>query len=309
MNVFWTVAMPNSSLFVSPIIDSHIHYFLPEPGKHEWLMQPPSTENFLGDITSLCKPYLPQDLQRDFAKYKVEKIIYVQAGWQRSEDVLAEVRWLTELQDPLLGGVIAYANLTAPHIEEHLQVLAKNSLVKGIRQLIAWDKNPYYCSCEEDFLQNPIWRENFALLKKYSLRFDLQIFPEQTDQAISLLQGNPNIPVVIEHLLQPRKHDRDTLVEWEAQLAKLAALPQVCIKLSGAYLFEHAAKPEDVAWMIQTAVRLFGSDRCMFGSNFPVEKLYISYDEMIAHFWEATELLGEVAQADIFHRTARKFYL
>lgn len=286
------------------IIDSHIHLWDLNLKKHSWLLGPVG-ESFLGDYTPLQKNYLFDDYLKDTQNYSIEKVVHVQAGWDR-EDPLGEVQWLTEMNNPLLGAIVAYADLSSAHAEENLEALAKFSLVKAIRQLTAWHKNPFYNSCEKDFLNDTQWQKNFSLLEKFNLCFDLQIFPEQVDVVLPLLKKHPSISVVVEHLLQPYQHD--AFAHWQTQLKKLAALPNVFLKLSGVNLFTHDQNFANAFAFIDTAIETFSPERCMFGSNFPVEKLYISFDELMERFLKCIQHYSASEKEMMLVGCANAFY-
>jgi predicted TIM-barrel fold metal-dependent hydrolase len=157
-------------------------------------------------------------------------------------------------------------------------------------------------------LEDKTWRENFKLLHKYSLTFDLQIYPEQVDQAYELMRTHSNVNAVIEHILQPSTHDPISIKHWEKKLAKLATLPNIFIKLSGMNLFVHTFHFETLKTLFETVVHYFSPYRCMIGSNFPVEKLYVSFDKLFASLLKITQQYSQEEQKALFYETAKKFY-
>jgi len=290
------------------IIDSHIHLWDLGLKKHSWLLEKPG-EGFLGDYTALQTSYLPKDYLHDAKDYEISKTVHIQAGWSR-EDFLGETQWLTALNNAQgsPNAIVAYLNLLSPQLDEELEALSHYSLVKGIRQITAWHKDPYYCSCPMDYLADKTWQKQFAKLAAKNLSFDLQIFPEQAEIAYELAKANPQINIVIEHALQPIQHNAEYLNFWRKQLQKLAQLPNCYLKLSGLRLFNHQADKNTLKTVIGICIDIFSPKRCMFGSNFPVEKLFTSYTELVSFYLTTTKQYSSAEQQQLFYATAAKFY-
>lgn len=290
------------------IIDSHIHLWDLSLKKHAWLLEKPG-DSFLGDYSPLQTSYLPANYQNDAKAHQVEKTVHIQAGWSR-DDLLGEVQWLTELNQTLGSpdAIIAYANLTSTQLETELNALSQFPLVKSIRQIIAWHANPYYRSCDADYLNDAKWQQGFAKLAQHGLCFDLQIFPEQASAAYQLGKLNPQVPIVIEHALQPIQHDSEYLAYWRRQLAKLAELPNFYLKLSGLHLFNHQPDHLVIKNILEICVEIFTPSRCMFGSNFPIEKLFVSYDELMNFYLAFADQYLAYEREQLFYQTAKQFY-
>lgn len=304
--------MPTESALTPSVIDSHCHLWDLNLGKHPWLVPCADTGTSLSsfnDFRTIQKNYELHDYRNDSRHAGVEKIVHIQAGWDRS-DLLGETQWLTaqHAQHGLPHAIVAYANLLSPTIEQDLADLATFPLVKGIRQILAWRSDPEYQACELDFLNHPQWQNNFALLQRHHFSFDLQIYPEQTERAYALLARHPEIPVVIEHLLQPTEHTTTALHHWQQQLQRLASLPHISIKLSGARSFQHSPSPAIFHHLINTAINTFGPARCMFGSNFPVEKRFIAYNTLLQDTVTAIKDYSRDAQQALLYHNAARFY-
>lgn len=288
------------------IIDSHMHLWDLSLKKHSWLLEP-SADFFLGDYSALKKNYLLADYRQDSQNFNVEKTVYVQAGWDRN-DLLGEAKWINQINDGLIGAIVTYADLSQPNIEEQLEQLSQIPLVRGIRQIAAWHQDPIYCSCEKNFVIDPTWQKNLSTLKNYDLVFDLQIFPEQTDAAYELIKNNEHITFVIEHVLQPIQHDQNALQAWQIAVNKLAKLPNTFMKLSGIFLFTHQVEIANIHFLIENCIDAFSPERCLFGSNFPVEKLFISFDQLYKLFFSVGKQYSGAEQAALFYNTAKKIY-
>lgn len=304
--------MPHKISANTPIIDSHCHLWDLSLNKHPWLTPSEPSDRVIASFNqfdTIKKDYVLVQYQSDCQAYPIQKMVHIQAGWDRA-DLLGETQWLTQLhqQQGLPHAMVAYANLMSPTIEQDLAALAAFPLVKGIRQIVAWSRNADYQACEHDFLNDARWQHNFALLERYGLSFDLQIYPEQAEQAYDLLARYPGIPVVIEHLLQPILHTPEYLAFWRRQLARLASLPQVSIKLSGAFSFEHSPSPALFKYLLTSAIDCFGPERCLFGSNFPVEGRFTDFDTLLQRTLQAIEDYSATQQHDLLYGSAARFY-
>jgi predicted TIM-barrel fold metal-dependent hydrolase len=96
--------------------------------------------------------------------------------------------------------------------------------------------------------------------------------------------------------------------EWRAAMAELARRPNVVAKLSGFGTFIHRCDPEHIAWLTTETVAMFGAERCLWGSNFPIEKLWTDYGTLIEAHRRAAGGLSEAERQAIFHDTASRVY-
>lgn len=304
--------MPHKISATIPIIDSHCHLWDLSLNKHAWLTPSEPSDQMIASFNqfdTIKKDYVLAQYRSDCQAYNIQKMVHIQAGWDRA-DSLGETQWLTQLhqQQGFPHAIVAYANLMSPTIEQELAALTAFPLVKGIRQIVAWSQVADYRACEHDFLNDALWQQNFALLERYDLSFDLQIYPEQAELAYDLLARYPGIPVVIEHLLQPTHHTPEYLEYWRRQLARLASLPHITIKLSGAFSFEHSPSPALFKHLLTSAIDCFGPERCLFGSNFPVEGRFTDFDTLLQRSLQAIEDYSAAQQHDLLYGSAARFY-
>ena len=233
-------------------------------------------------------------------------------GPRYAEACVAEARWVSErlASSPLDYIVVASAPLEDPNLPTILGDLADCAKLRGIRQILnhepSWPRNER----RGDFLDQPAWQEGFARLEEFSLSFDLQLNPHQFRKAARLLARHPGIPIVIGHLGSPTLDDlREGAVYWDG-LAALADLEQVYLKISMlSYLDGEWDRNSLVRESVHRALELFGTQRCMFASNFPVEK-HVGWtaDRLYAAFREVGSHLDAADQQRLFAATARRAY-
>jgi len=172
-----------------------------------------------------------------------------------------------------------------------------------------WHETPAFrFAASADQVIDPRVRANVARLKGYGLSFDLQLFPAQMKDGLALVGENPETNFILTHAGMLTGMEPETTEAWKAGLRTLAAAPNFHAKLSGLGTFAHRNDPELIAYIVDTAIDILGSDRLMFGSNFPIEKLWTSHAELIKAHRDAVARHGAKAEADIFWNTAKKVY-
>ena len=137
---------------------------------------------------------------------------------------------------------------------------------------------------------------------------DLQMIPPQMPRILGVLRQVPDLKVALCHSGSPWEQDAEGLEQWQAGLKQLAELPNVSCKVSGLGMFNPDWKPQDLEPIIHRVIDVFGPDRVMFGSNFPVDKLYNSYEMLWQTYESACALYSEEERQKMFYQTAADFY-
>jgi predicted TIM-barrel fold metal-dependent hydrolase len=292
-----------------PVIDTHHHLWDARCENPPWLHAPPPAEAFQGDMTPIWKSYLITDYLRDIAGTGVTGSVYVECGWGAGE-AAAEARWAQSVADRhgYPHAIVAYADLADPGLPEHLEALAGIPNVRGIRQTLNWDPDPRYSvAAGADLAHDPQWLRGLRLLGAHGLHFELSVYPAQMADAARALRGQ-DTAIVLSHTGMPLRKDDDTLRLWRDGLRALAASEQVIVKLSGLGMYDHAWTADSIRPFILEAIDIYGPGRCVFGSNFPVDRLYSGYGRLL----EATRLiiagLSRAEQQQVLHDTAARAY-
>ena len=235
-----------------------------------------------------------------------------QDGRRFAEACRAEARWVSaQLAPPPLDYVVvASAPLEDPDLPDLLSALSECPRIRGIRQILnhkpSWPRN----ESRGDFFEQPAWRKGFERLEEFALGFDLQLNPGQFRKAARLLARHPGIPIVIGHLGSPTLADlHEGRVYWDG-LEALADLEQVHLKISMlSYPDREWDRNSLVRESVLRALELFGVGRCMFASNFPVEKhLGWPADRLYGAFRQLVSHLDAADQQRLFADTARRAY-
>lgn len=289
------------------VVDSHFHVWrqvdLP------WLLGPMQPRIF-GPYEAIRRDYPMSEYRQDTASRGVEKAVYVQANWPVDKADL-EAAWIEKLalETGWPHATVAYADMTVDDARPALDRLARLPRVRGIRQQFHWHANPQYrFASEPDLCRDPKVRRNIARLADYALVFDLQVFPGQMAGAAELAGACPRVTFVLQHagMLEDTSPLGRTL--WRDGMSALAACPNVVAKLSGFGTFIHRNDPTHVAWLVTETVALFGARRCLWGSNFPIEKLWTDYAALLDAHVAATSGFDDAARRAIFFDNACRVY-
>lgn len=288
-------------------IDAHHHIW--RRADLPWLLGPMAPRIF-GPYEPIRRDYPAEEYLADIDGTGVTKSVYVQANWAPNW-AADEAAWVAREADRTgwPHAISAYADFTQPDVRSQLDRLAANPLVRGIRQQLHWHAKPAYrFAARPDLPADATVQRNVACLADYGWIFELQVFAPQMDDAASLAAACPKVTFVLQHAGMLEDLSDEGRAAWEAAMKTLAAQPNVVTKLSGFGTFVHRNDPELIAWITGRTVKLFGPERCLFGSNFPIEKIWTSYTDLLAAHRAATETLPKQAQAAIFHDTAARIY-
>jgi predicted TIM-barrel fold metal-dependent hydrolase len=157
-------------------------------------------------------------------------------------------------------------------------------------------------------MNDATFRRNLRRLADYGWSFDLQVFAAQMADAARLAADNRDITFVLQHCGMPEDLTPHGRAAWREGMRRLADEPNVANKLSGLGTFIHRKDPAHVGDIIADSVAIFGPERCLFGSNFPIEKLWTSYGDLVATVRRALSTFPESAQQSMLSGTATKVY-
>ena len=293
------------------IIDAHHHLWDLNALRYPWLLDP-SSEQIFGGIDPIRCDYRLSDYRADGAAQALVKSVHVQAGAHRA-DTLAETHWLQALADDERNqgfphAIVAYADLSAPDVEDVLAAHSAYANVHGIRQILNYHPNPKLTYTETDLLNNPQFEQGFAKLADFDLSFDLQCYFSQMAPAAELAARHPHIAVILNHAGMPAERDRSALAGWRAGLRALAGCPNVAVKLSGLGMCDPNWTLDSLRPLVLDVLEIFGPTRVLFGSNFPVDKLFSSFDALIEALLAITVELSEGERRGLFHDNAVRWY-
>jgi len=292
---------------MTDIIDAHHHVWrrrdLP------WLDGPMQPRIF-GPYEAIRRDYLIDEYLADLAGTGVTKSVYVQCNWakERFEDEVAYVQQAAD-EAGFPHGIVGYADFLASDVRLQLDRLSKYPGMRGLRMQLQWHKNPQYqFASAPDLARDLTLQKNVAHLADYGWSFDLQVFAGQMQGAAELADAAPKVTFILQHAGMIEDLSPEGWDEWRKAMRLLASRPNVVSKLSALGTFIHKNDPAHIAAVVHETIDIYGPQRCLFGSNFPVEKLWTQYADLIGAYRKSIEPLGEAATRAAFHDTAARVY-
>ena len=290
-----------------PIIDAHHHIW--RQADLPWLMGP-MVPRIFGPYEAIRRDYPAEEYIADIAGSGVVKSVYVQDNWAPGR-AMDEAAWVQSeaARSGWPHAIVAYADLMAEDVRPELDRLARVPLVRGIRMQLHWHDNPdYRFANRHDLADDPLFRRNFAALADRGFSFDLQVFAPQMGTAARLVADHPKTTFILQHAGMLEDRSEEGRAEWREGMRRLAAQPNIVAKLSGLGTFIHRNDPVHIAGIVRETAALFGAGRCLFGSNFPIEKLWTGYGPLIAAYRAAVADFTPAEQAAMLHDTAARVY-
>ncbi|WP_138754257.1 amidohydrolase family protein [Paenibacillus sinopodophylli] len=272
-------------------LDAHQHYWSIERGDYGWITP---------EIPVLYRDFLPQHLEPLLDKHQLDGTIVVQAA-----ATLAETDFLLALSEnePSIVGVVAWLDVTDPHYRKHYERFAQHPKFVGFRLMIQ-----EMADASEIVL--PPYVEALTFFAEKMVPVDLLVVSHQLEPLVQLLELVPGLHAVIDHIAKPRIKD-GVLEPWKTQMAQLAAHSNIYCKLSGMVTeadHEHW-KPAEFRPYIEHVLEVFGSERVMYGSDWPVSLLAASYDEVVEVVEQALPQSWTAAERErLFGLNAKEFY-
>lgn len=294
------------------IVDAHHHLWDLDRHDYPWLEK--GGRHWAGDLSGIAKNYFLDDLFADAAGLDLAKSVHVQAQIA-PEEATAETAWLQSIADApgsrgFPHGLVGFADLAADDVEEVLERHCEHRNMRGIRHLLNYDPNePDYCRAPRgDLMHDPAWRRGYALLERFGLSFDLQIEWRQADDAVELLRAFPGIQAILDHTGFPRRNDAGSVTGWRLAMYKLATCPNLAVKISGLAQMQFDWTEDTIRPFVLDTVDIFGAERCLFASNFPVDKLKVDYAKLWRTFDRITADLSEDERRGLFADNATRVY-
>jgi len=290
-----------------PIIDAHHHIW--RQADLPWL-QGPMVARIFGPYEPIRRDYPIAEYLADIKSSHVVGSVYVQTNWAKDK-ALEEAAWVQSVADMegWPNAIVGYADLLDDNAPETLKALAKIPLVRGIRMQLHWHENLLYrFAAAPDVMNGTLVRHNFAHVAGNNLSFDLQVFTSQMRDAANLAAAFHSVTFVLQHAGMLEDISREGRASWQEGMKRLADQPNIVSKLSGLGTFIQRNDASHVADVIHQTVAIFGADRCLFGSNFPIEKLWTNYADLATTHRGAVGHFRPKEQLALLHGNARRVY-
>jgi predicted TIM-barrel fold metal-dependent hydrolase len=293
------------------IVDAHHHLWdLKGPLRYPWLVDEPMIPFRYGDYSKIRRTYLPEDYRRDAARQNVVATVHMEAEVAR-EDPVAETKWIHDIaaKHGFPNAVIGHAEFERDDIAALLAGHAKFPLMRGIRH------KPTPAASAEAIVKgapgsmsDPKWRRGYARLAEHGLHYELQTPYWHLYEAAELAYAYPHINIVLNHTGLPADRGEAGLKAWRDAMAAFAAQPNTRVKISGLGQRGLPWTVEANRPIVLTTIELFGADRCLFASNFPVDSVCASFDTIFDGFKAITAGLPEGDRRKLFRDNAMREY-
>ncbi|HZH10366.1 MAG TPA: amidohydrolase family protein [Microvirga sp.] len=271
-------------------IDSHQHFWRVSRGDYFW-MSP--------DVEVLYRDYGPEDLQPLLARHDIGRTILVQAA-----PSVAETEFMLEIAAaaPFVAGVVGWVDFTDPDTAKTIERLAANPLIVGFRPMVQ-------DISDDDWLLRPDLTAAFRTLVEQGLVFDALVLPRHLSRLLVLADRHPDLAIVIDHGAKPIIRE-GLLDPWRADMAAMAARPNTVCKLSGLVTEVRAGwAVDDLRPYVDHLLKVFGPERLLWGSDWPVVNMAGGYDRWREAALELLADLSDVERGAVFGGNAARIYL
>ena len=270
-------------------IDSHQHFWEINKFNYSWMDQK----------SPLRKDFVPNDLEKLIKENQIDKTIIVQAVPSTEETY-----WLLEMAEnyDFIAGVVGWVDLTDPKIEKTLNILQENQFFKGVRHLWETDEDP-------EWIINSGAIRGLKVIAERNLTFDFLARPNNLIYIPKIMNLVPNLRAVLDHIGKPEIAEKK-IQPWLNDIRKISSIDNVFCKLSGMITEANQKnwRVEDLKPYVHHVLSLFGADRIMFGSDWPVCTLAGQYKDVKNSFDEILKDLDPTSTNKIFGENASKFY-
>jgi predicted TIM-barrel fold metal-dependent hydrolase len=301
-----------AGLYQGPIIDPHIHLWDISMDRHPWLRPVGGEIQALGDLAPIRQDYLVDDYRREAANQNVVASVHIEAAWDRADDSIAEIEWLETLAKSSGVAVryIGFADLCAPDAGAILDGLSEVRRCVGVRQMLSWHPTePARSFAPRPGIANEAdFRRGVALLARHDQLLEFMLYPYQAEEVARLARVFPNQTFIINHCGSPIDRDHEGMTRWRASLKLLGSAPNVQIKISALTAYDPSPTPESLREVALHCIDCFGVERSMFGSDFPVGRLWTSFDAIFDGFKAIVRDFTAAEQSALFHDNARRLY-
>jgi predicted TIM-barrel fold metal-dependent hydrolase len=297
-------------MYDGPVIDPHHHLWDLRMGKHAWLLPAENAVTALGGLEKLRRNYLVEDYVKDSAGHNVVGTVHIEALWQYG-DALGETRWLETL-DKTQGVALRYVAAAPLGTAQAADVIMKQAAferVVGIRGVLSYHPDPKKCFVQRpDIAYGKDWRRDIGLIGEAGLHLELMMYPYQGQAVFDLAQAFPKLQIIVNHCASPIDRDKEGMQRWRDALKLISSMPNVALKISNPGAYDPQWTKESIRMVVDECLAAFGTERAMFGTDFPVADLQMTFGQIYDNFKSATAHLDGKAQRALFHDNAVRFY-
>lgn len=271
-------------------IDAHQHFWQFDPVRDAWITE--------GSMSVIRRDFLPKDLQPILQQNGINGCVAVQADQSETE-----THFLLNLasQNDFIKGVVGWVDLKADNLAERLDYFKQYPKLKGFRHILQGEK--------PEFMLDLRFTEGVRLLGKMGYTYDILVFPKHLSAVKTFLQKFDNQPFVIDHLAKPYIQ-KGLIKQWAKDMKAIAKHENVMCKISGIVTeadWTHWTEADFTPYL-DVVFEAFGTDRIMYGSDFPVCLVAATYTQQLSIVKNYISKLSDTEGSKILGGNAIKFY-
>ena len=282
------------------LVETHVHLWdLSHPKlSYDWLGPDAAFPRVGPDFDALKRDYLADDFIAETRATNVTKAVHVQAALGTADPV-DETEWLQAESDRtgFPHAAVVYADLGLPSARAELERHLRYRLTRGVRDFYAADN-----------LAEPGYRKGYALLERYGLVASMNVKLQHMEAVRDLARAFPRVPVMVDHCGLPERRTDEYFRAWRRAMSTAAEAENVYCKISGLGMDDWGWTVESIRPWVHHCIDAFGPARCVFATNWPVDKLYSSYDTLVDAYKELVAGFSRDEQAAMFSRNAERLY-
>lgn len=263
-----------------------------------WL-EPEATDDDLGDYGAIkALRYWPDDFLAETRFAPVTKVVHVEHAVGTPNPV-DETRWVQAFADrlDLTVGIVARVVLDRDDVASQIAGHADYEGFRGIRD-----------QRYDDYFADPTWRAGFAQLEPFNIVLCDDPHVDQMKDAATLAERHPGVTYCVDHAGYPRERSREYFERWREGMRRLAAVDNTVVKISGLGMCDHSWTVESLRPWVMECIDAWGVDRAFFGTNWPLDRLFSSYGDVLAAYSELIEDLSASEQAALCSGTADRVF-
>jgi predicted TIM-barrel fold metal-dependent hydrolase len=283
-----------------PFTDTHVHFHdLGHPTlRWDWLAPGTPPADTLGDYSAIqAQRYVAEDFRQETRFQNVERVIHVQSAL--GSDPVEETRWLQDQADRtgIPHAIVAHATLDDPALPQTLETQRQFANLRAVRDLRY-----------DDYLADPAWLRGMDAVESHGLVLcDDPLVPHMARLARAA-EAHPGLTICVDHAGFPRERSDAYFNDWRAGMTALARQPNTVVKISGLGMCDHHWTLDSIRPWVLTCLELWGTKRSFFGTNWPVDRLYSSYSDVLDAYAELIADLADDDQRGLFSGNARRVF-
>lgn len=272
------------------VIDSHQHFWHYEPIKHQWIDD---------DMAIIRRDFLPEDLEKVYQEHNIDGCVAVQA-----DQTPSETGFLINLarKHDFIKGIVGWIDLRDENVSYVMGEYSNHDIIKGFRHVVQGEP-------DHNFLLRKNFLRGISALKEFDFTYDILIFPHQLGATLEFVKKFPDQKFIIDHIAKP--YIKDGFFDgWAVLMKEIAKAENVYCKLSG-MITEADYKtwtPIQIEPYMELVLEAFGSNRIMYGSDWPVCLVAGNYGQVKSLVWNFIESLSMDEKEAIMGKNAMRFY-